>query len=342
MRDAADVHRRRPAVLDRAGGRAEHAQPRRRPSTTATGRRSRAPFRPAAVRDGSPRPWRGGRPADRRARAGRGRGELRRGSRGRWRPRWSPARSDWSATRCRRTGLVRRDRRRGHRDHGGQAGRPTRARAAFEALRERSSAVIERATGGLAARRRRGGPGLSRRPDRVQRGGAAVRRDRDDRGDDRQRGARVARSARASWRASAPTRRWSTRRSRSRCGSSRPRPWSTATRRAVELGGASIARGDLVRLSITGANRDPSVFPDPDGFDLRRPNGGRHLAFAHGPHVCVGVHLARLEARPGCERCWAAAGVAAGPRGRRSPRAGVPQAAGAARDLGLSRVTRSG
>jgi cytochrome P450 len=39
------------------------------------------------------------------------------------------------------------------------------------------------------------------------------------------------------------------------------------------------------------------VFADPDRFDLARPNAGRHLAFAHGPHVCVGVHLARLEAR---------------------------------------------
>jgi cytochrome P450 len=67
----------------------------------------------------------------------------------------------------------------------------------------------------------------------------------------------------------------------------------------VELGGAMIARGDLVRLSITGANRDPAVFPNPDSYDLHRPNGGRHLAFAHGPHVCVGIHLARLEARTG-------------------------------------------
>jgi cytochrome P450 len=65
----------------------------------------------------------------------------------------------------------------------------------------------------------------------------------------------------------------------------------------LELDGAVIDRGDLVRVSIAAANRDPAVFPDPDRFDLERPNGGRHLAFAHGPHVCVGVHLARLEAR---------------------------------------------
>ena len=38
---------------------------------------------------------------------------------------------------------------------------------------------------------------------------------------------------------------------------------------------------------------------DPDRLDLERTNGRRHLAFAQGPHVCVGVHLARLEARTG-------------------------------------------
>jgi cytochrome P450 len=66
--------------------------------------------------------------------------------------------------------------------------------------------------------------------------------------------------------------------------------------RDAELGGASIARGDLVRLSLTGANRDPGVFQDPDRFDVRRENARLHVAFAHGPHVCLGMHLARLEA----------------------------------------------
>jgi cytochrome P450 len=65
----------------------------------------------------------------------------------------------------------------------------------------------------------------------------------------------------------------------------------------VVLGEAEIARGDLVRLSITAANRDPAVFADPDVYDPGRPNLRRHVAFAQGPHVCVGVHLARLEAR---------------------------------------------
>lgn len=66
---------------------------------------------------------------------------------------------------------------------------------------------------------------------------------------------------------------------------------------AVELAGARIAAGDLVRISITAANRDPAEFTDPDAFDLGRSNWRRHLAFAQGPHICLGVHLARLEAR---------------------------------------------
>jgi cytochrome P450 len=65
----------------------------------------------------------------------------------------------------------------------------------------------------------------------------------------------------------------------------------------VLLGGVEIAAGELVRVSITAANRDPAVFVEPDCFDLDRANSRRHLAFAHGPHVCLGVHLARLEAR---------------------------------------------
>jgi cytochrome P450 len=67
--------------------------------------------------------------------------------------------------------------------------------------------------------------------------------------------------------------------------------------REVELGGARIAPRDLVTVSIAAANRDPATFEDPDRFDVRRPNAGRHLAFAAGPHVCLGMHLARLEAQ---------------------------------------------
>ena len=63
----------------------------------------------------------------------------------------------------------------------------------------------------------------------------------------------------------------------------------------VTLAGAPIGAGDLVTVSLAGAGRDPEVFADPDVFDVRRTNARRHLAFAGGPHVCVGMHLARLE-----------------------------------------------
>ncbi|MER6186570.1 cytochrome P450 [Streptomyces sp. NPDC001652] len=63
------------------------------------------------------------------------------------------------------------------------------------------------------------------------------------------------------------------------------------------LGPATIRRGDLVTVSLTGANRDPAVFADPDRFDVRRENARLQLAFAHGPHYCLAAHLARLETR---------------------------------------------
>jgi cytochrome P450 len=65
--------------------------------------------------------------------------------------------------------------------------------------------------------------------------------------------------------------------------------------RDVTLDGTRVRRGDQVTVSITGANRDPAAFTDPDLYDPSRANAGRHLAFAHGPHFCVGAHLARLE-----------------------------------------------
>jgi cytochrome P450 len=69
----------------------------------------------------------------------------------------------------------------------------------------------------------------------------------------------------------------------------------------TELAGASIRRGDLVIVSLTAANRDPVTFPEPDAFDISRVNSKSHLAFAQGPHACVGVHLARLETQSALE-----------------------------------------
>ncbi|MFJ3672802.1 cytochrome P450 [Streptomyces sp. NPDC090106] len=67
--------------------------------------------------------------------------------------------------------------------------------------------------------------------------------------------------------------------------------------RDTALGPATVREGDLVTVSLAGANRDPAVFADPDRFDVRRANARLQLAFAHGPHYCIAAHLARLETR---------------------------------------------
>ena len=68
------------------------------------------------------------------------------------------------------------------------------------------------------------------------------------------------------------------------------------TTEEVEIGGETIAAGTRIHLCIGAANRDPRQFDDPDRLDLgRRPN--KHLAFAGGPHTCVGFTLARMEGR---------------------------------------------
>jgi cytochrome P450 len=69
----------------------------------------------------------------------------------------------------------------------------------------------------------------------------------------------------------------------------------TATADAV-IGGQAIAAGDKLAMMYTSANRDEAVFADADRFDVSRsPNP--HLSFGIAEHFCLGVHLARLEAR---------------------------------------------
>jgi cytochrome P450 len=65
--------------------------------------------------------------------------------------------------------------------------------------------------------------------------------------------------------------------------------------RDVTVGGKQIRRGDWVALFFAAANRDPEVFPDPDRFDLHRPNLRKQLSLGHGLHFCLGAALARLE-----------------------------------------------
>jgi cholest-4-en-3-one 26-monooxygenase len=64
----------------------------------------------------------------------------------------------------------------------------------------------------------------------------------------------------------------------------------------TELGGQRIREGDKVIVFFPSANRDETVFPEPDRFDIERtPND--HIAFGYGTHYCLGAPLARLESK---------------------------------------------
>ncbi len=63
-----------------------------------------------------------------------------------------------------------------------------------------------------------------------------------------------------------------------------------------ELGGVHLREGASVVVELGAANHDPSVWPDPDRFDIfRAPQP--HLTFGLGRHLCLGIHLARMELR---------------------------------------------
>ncbi|MCS7482420.1 cytochrome P450 [Umezawaea endophytica] len=64
----------------------------------------------------------------------------------------------------------------------------------------------------------------------------------------------------------------------------------------VEFDGHLIKSGSTVVLAMAAANRDATKFPDPNALDLRRDAVG-HIGFGHGPHLCLGHQLARVEMR---------------------------------------------
>ncbi|MFC8089277.1 cytochrome P450 [Streptomyces sp. NPDC057301] len=66
----------------------------------------------------------------------------------------------------------------------------------------------------------------------------------------------------------------------------------------VDLSGVRIRAGEGVVVALQSANRDPSVYADPDALDVRRDASG-HVAFGHGLHQCLGQSLARAELRLG-------------------------------------------
>ncbi|MGH3412191.1 MAG: cytochrome P450 [Marmoricola sp.] len=69
----------------------------------------------------------------------------------------------------------------------------------------------------------------------------------------------------------------------------------TATRDCA-VAGRPVAAGDKVVVSFLSANRDPRVFEAPEQFRIDRA-GRQHLVFGHGPHLCLGAHLARTQMR---------------------------------------------
>lgn len=73
----------------------------------------------------------------------------------------------------------------------------------------------------------------------------------------------------------------------------------------VSVGGVHLPAGTTVMLVNAALNRDPRKFPEPDIFDIHRPNARSHVAFGRGPHACPGAPLARTEARVSLERMLA-------------------------------------
>jgi cytochrome P450 len=64
-----------------------------------------------------------------------------------------------------------------------------------------------------------------------------------------------------------------------------------------ELDGQFIRKGDKVVLWYISANRDESVFTEPDRLIVDRENARRHVSFGYGVHRCVGARLAELQLR---------------------------------------------
>ena len=83
------------------------------------------------------------------------------------------------------------------------------------------------------------------------------------------------------------------------------RGFARSAKHDVTLHGRTIRVGEPIALVYASANRDETVFPQPDEFRLHRPNIRQHLAFGRGPHMCAGIALARQELRIALEELLA-------------------------------------
>ena len=66
--------------------------------------------------------------------------------------------------------------------------------------------------------------------------------------------------------------------------------------RTIDIGGCPVHKGESLSTSLAAANHDPEVYPEPHKFDIERVDT-HHQSFGGGRHLCLGAHLARLEAQ---------------------------------------------
>jgi len=67
-------------------------------------------------------------------------------------------------------------------------------------------------------------------------------------------------------------------------------------REETEVAGVTIPEGQMIHVNLGSANHDETRWDDPEHFDIFRPLKA-HIAFAFGPHRCLGIHLATMETR---------------------------------------------
>ena len=72
----------------------------------------------------------------------------------------------------------------------------------------------------------------------------------------------------------------------------------------TEIAGQPVAENEKIVMWYGAANRDPEVFPEPDIFDMHRPNVEKHLAFGHGVHRCLGNRIAQMQLNIAYERIF--------------------------------------